>query len=72
MYFDVFDCFHDLSIQHDTTTIDVLAEVGSETDRRREAARTPAIVASYGSDSNSEVFNEPAIYSIFERYSKEM
>ena len=40
--FDVFRCvrcFHDLSIQHDTTTIDVLAEVGSETDRRREAAR---------------------------------
>lgn len=44
MYFDVFDCFHDLSIQHDTTTIDVLAEVGSETNRRRETARAPAIV----------------------------
>jgi hypothetical protein len=43
-YFDVFDCFHDLSIQHDTTTIDVLAEVGSETNRRRETARAPAIV----------------------------
>ena len=39
MYFDVFDCFHDLSIQHDTTTIDVLAEVVAQ--RQIEGEKPP-------------------------------